>query len=156
MALVQVAAELGVAPELVRLIVSGNEFRNDAALLCDQNVQAPFQLQVRTGLLGVVKPIPTLTSLSSSTLRNDAALVCDQNVHAPFQLQVATSKAWSCDWQVKMLDISISDISGTASRSEAATVQPECAPALRAAGMAGTSCCRQSSQLLLSSLVQSR
>jgi len=42
----QVAAELGVAPELVRLITGGNEFRSDATLLQDENMQGSCQLQV--------------------------------------------------------------------------------------------------------------
>lgn len=42
----QVAAELNVPPEVVRLMVGGKEFRDDAALLRNQNLQPPYQLQV--------------------------------------------------------------------------------------------------------------
>lgn len=43
----QVAAELGVAPELVRLITSGNEFRSDSQLLREAHLHRPYQLQAR-------------------------------------------------------------------------------------------------------------
>ena len=48
----QIAAELEVQPEVVRIIVSGTEFRNDAAQLHSHNVQLPLQLQV-CGLLAM-------------------------------------------------------------------------------------------------------
>ena len=45
----QVAAEMGAAPELVRLISGGNEFRTDAAQLHQLKIYPPYQLQVTAG-----------------------------------------------------------------------------------------------------------
>jgi hypothetical protein len=82
----QIAAELGAQPEVVRIIVSGTEFRNDAAQLRDHSVQPPFQLQVRGLHLGcfLLEPVVFLCCVHNSVhqvntgpLQLEKRCVCD-------------------------------------------------------------------------------
>ena len=54
-------------PEVVRIIVSGTEFRNDAAQLHSHNVQLPLQLQVCLHL--AMWPLSSCNQLLLRTVR---------------------------------------------------------------------------------------